>query len=136
MKCILNDSSTILYANDGVNFVGFRHYGNRILPTKVSRKRYDEFIEKLVNGSISLEEFVRSYNSVTGHLLHADFYQIIKHTEAIMRGQFPIHIFDSADGVFDSWGFPKGYVEYPTFSRFAVKRSKEDNRYVIYSKDQ
>ena len=68
----LNPSSTIVYAQNGIDFIGFVHYPTHTIPRNISTKRLKRFVELFINGTISEDQFMASFTSRVGHLEHCD----------------------------------------------------------------
>jgi retron-type reverse transcriptase len=78
MRMTLNPKTTIVYINNnGLDFIGFRHFPEYTIPRKSSYKRLCRFTDLYINGYVSQEDFHKSFPSRTGHLIHADSYQFI-----------------------------------------------------------
>lgn len=97
-----NPSTKIVYANDGVDFVGFKHFGTHITPLKYSKQRLREFIIKFLEGSISPEEFFKSFNCRIGHLTHSNCYNIIHEYDANILSRINLNDIGYGD-IFDSY---------------------------------
>lgn len=77
----LNPKSTLLYAGNGVDFCGFRHYADHRKIRKRSIRKIKSNVKAYKQGEIDKEAFMRKYESHKGHLSHADAYHIAKAIE-------------------------------------------------------
>lgn len=75
MKMCLNEKTTILYAQDGIDFIGFFHKPTHFVPRKKTIYKLNKLINIYYNNSPDdLDPFVRSFNSRVGFIQHADTY--------------------------------------------------------------
>lgn len=105
MSMNLNPNSTIVFVPNGLDFIGFVHYPEYTVPRRTVYKRLQRYVDLYVNGLVSEEEFILSYPSRIGHIMHCDSYNFLnmlmtKVTEASPDKPVP-----------DS----NGYIEYPEF---------------------
>jgi hypothetical protein len=77
----LNPKSTILYAANGIDFCGYKHFADHKKVRKRAIRTIKGNIKAYEAGELSKEEFMRKYNSNMGHLGHADTYHIQKAVE-------------------------------------------------------
>lgn len=78
MRMSLNPSTTILYAENGIDFIGFRHFPEYTVPRKETIRKLDIFVAQYINDMIPEEEFVQSLQSRLGHIMHCDTHQLIQ----------------------------------------------------------
>ena len=89
MRCVLNDSSTILYANDGITFVGFKHFPDHVIPSQLSYSRFIHFVNGYINGVIPTNDIIESYTCRVGHLGNCDFIKVINYYNNIIIDSIP-----------------------------------------------
>jgi len=64
----LNPKSTILYADNGIDFIGFVHYPEHIAARKSTVQKLDDYITDFENHKIPLDDFCRSIPSRIGFI--------------------------------------------------------------------
>jgi GH25 family lysozyme M1 (1,4-beta-N-acetylmuramidase) len=77
----LKPKSSILYAANGIDFCGYKHFADHKKVRKRAIRTIKGNIKAYEAGELSKEEFMRKYNSNMGHLGHADTYHIQKAVE-------------------------------------------------------
>lgn len=101
----LNPNTTIVYAGNGIDFVGFRHFPEYTIPRKTSYKRFERFMDLYYNGFVSEEDFIRSYPSRIGHLCHCNSYNFLKRIDKELD---EFYLEKAINEPYPSW-----YQEYP-----------------------
>jgi len=76
LKLELNPKTTILYAKNGVDFVGYRHWNSTKKVRKGAMRRMSKLIRSFSNGTITEEYFDKSFMSRIGSMKHADTYHL------------------------------------------------------------
>ena len=76
-----NPKTTIVYAKNGVDFVGYRHWNSTKKVRKGAIRRLRRLIKNFEDGTISEEFFNRSYVSRLGSMRHADTYRLMQQIE-------------------------------------------------------
>ncbi len=81
LKLTFNPKTTIVYAKNGVDFVGYRHWNSTKKVRKGAIRRLRRLIKNFEDGTISEEFFNRSYVSRLGSMRHADTYRLMQQIE-------------------------------------------------------
>lgn len=83
MYMSLNPKSTILYADNGIDFIGFVHYPEHIAARKSTIQKIDDYITDFENHKIPLDEFYISIPSRLGFIENVcDEYKYIKNVRS------------------------------------------------------
>lgn len=77
----INPKSTILYAGNGIDFCGYKHWQDHKKVRKASVRRLKKDVKNYEAGKITAEEYNRKYESRKGHMGHADTFHITKAIE-------------------------------------------------------
>ena len=85
LKLQLNPKSTIIFAKNGVDFVGYRHWMDFTLLRKASMRRITKLMKQLNQRCCSLEDFNKRIVSMIGHAKHADVYNYIENLKEEIR---------------------------------------------------
>ncbi len=109
MHMTLNPKTTIVYVPDGLDFIGFNHFPTHTVPRKMAYKRLERYVDLYVNGLVNEEEFILSYPSRIGHLLHCDSYMFLNMLEQQVRAVAP----DDMEWYRDP---ETGYTDYPALA--------------------
>ena len=82
LKLQLNPKTTIVYAKNGVDFVGYRHWNSTKKIRKAAMRRMKRLMKHFREGTITEEYFDKSFTSRIGTMKHADTYSLVaKYTE-------------------------------------------------------
>lgn len=74
----LNPKTTIVYAKNGVDFVGYRHWNSTKKVRKAAMRRMKRLMKNFAEGTITEEYFDKSFISRIGSMQHADTYNLVK----------------------------------------------------------
>ena len=85
LKLELNPKTTILCCNNGLDFVGYRHYHSHRKVRRDSVKRMKGKIKKYITGKTTKEKLQKSLQSWTGHAKHADSYHLREKINALAQ---------------------------------------------------
>ena len=77
LKLELNPKTTIIYAKNGVDFVGYRHWNSTKKIRKAAMRRMNILMKNFENGTITEEFFNKSFTSRIGAMKHADTYKLM-----------------------------------------------------------
>lgn len=78
LKLELNPKTTIVYAKNGVDFVGYRHWNSTKKIRKAAMRRMKRLMKNFAEGIITEEYFDKSFTSRIGSMQHADTYNLVK----------------------------------------------------------
>lgn len=73
----LNPKSTVVYAKNGIDFVGYRHWKDFTLLRKCAMRRISDLIKHYKSGYYSDSDFHKRFVSMIGHAKHADVCEYI-----------------------------------------------------------
>lgn len=76
LRLELNPKTTIVYAKNGVDFVGYRHWNSTKKVRKAAMRRMNRLMKNFENGTITEEYFDKSYTSRIGSMKHADTFRV------------------------------------------------------------
>jgi retron-type reverse transcriptase len=76
LKLELNPKTGIVAASNGVDFIGYRHYGTHKKVRKRSIRKLNGLIRQFEEGVTDITDFEKSYKSRIGHMKHADTYRL------------------------------------------------------------
>lgn len=77
MKLELNKNSTIVYAKNGVPFIGRVFYFDHYVPRKSNKRILTKSVEDYLKGDIPIEDFYPAFTSRIGSMVHTDAYDYI-----------------------------------------------------------
>lgn len=78
LKLQLNPKTTIVYAKNGVDFVGYRHWNSTKKIRKDAMRRLKRLMKNFKDGTITEEFFDKSLTSRIGSIKHADTYNLVE----------------------------------------------------------
>lgn len=78
LKLQLNPKTTIVYAKNGVDFVGYRHWNSTKKIRKDAMRRLKRLMKNFKDGTITEEFFDKSFTSRIGSIKHADTYNLVQ----------------------------------------------------------
>lgn len=78
LKLELNPKTTIVYAKNGVDFVGYRHWNSVKKVRKDAMRRLKRLMKNFKDGMITEEYFDKSFVSRIGSMKHADTYNLVQ----------------------------------------------------------
>lgn len=78
LKLQLNPKTTIVYAKNGVDFVGYRHWNSTKKIRKDAMRRLKRLMKNFKDGTITEEFFNKSFTSRIGSIKHADTYNLVQ----------------------------------------------------------
>lgn len=78
LRLQLNPKTTIVYAKNGVDFVGYRHWNSVKKIRKDAMRRMKRLMRNFTQGIITEEFFEKSFMSRIGSMKHADTFHLIE----------------------------------------------------------
>lgn len=78
LKLQLNPKTTIVYAKNGVDFVGYRHWNSTKKIRKDAMRRLKRLMKNFKDGTITEEFFDKSFTSRIGSIKRADTYNLVQ----------------------------------------------------------
>lgn len=85
MKLLVNPKSHIDYAENGINFLGFRFFPYKTIPSKETIRELKNYINQYNKGNIPRDEFFKVYIGKLANISHVDAYEITAYLYSILE---------------------------------------------------